>query len=226
MEIMTGKIQKEYKDLFKSVDITKSEFFSNSPPSIFVGRAGYPNRNVGVLTPPAKVEDAAMYDNQTEWAKQNVSIKDILRYRMNLINSRFRTNILSARGTNKFLDLSQQIGMAIKPVDVELELKRKIRLEFNLDPIAMPTGPKAALKKLTITENPKIPEKVDKVVDDYDMKASDALAYLYKNNFDEKMLQQLLSVGVLGLKKNRKLVPTRWGITATHSTISNFLLER
>jgi DNA repair protein NreA len=221
-----GKVEKEYGKLFENVDLRKSEFFSNSPPSVFIGRFGYPNVNVGILTPPEKVEDSWMYDSHTEWAKQNKTISEILRYRSNLVNSRFKAPVLSARGSNKFLEMSQEIGMAKKQVDVELELKKKIKLEFKNDPVALPMGPRGALKQLRITENTKIDRKVDKVVDDYDLKSAEALKYLYKNKFDEKVLYQLLSIGVLGLKKNRKLVPTRWSITASHSIVCNFLVDK
>ncbi len=85
-------------------------------------------------------------------------------------------------------------------------------------------GPAASLKKATITENPKIDQKVDKVVDDTDLKAADAINYLYKNNMDEQFLTRLLTIGNLGVKASRKLVPTRWGITATDTTIANNII--
>jgi hypothetical protein len=49
---------------------------------------------------------------------------------------------------------------------------------------------------------------------------------LYKNNFSEYTLSKILSVGVLGLKKNKKLVPTRWSITATDDTLGKLLLKK
>ena len=39
-------------------------------------------------------------------------------------------------------------------------------------------------------------------------------------------MSKILSVGVLGLKKNKKLVPTRWSITATDDTLGKKLLEQ
>ncbi|HXV47148.1 MAG TPA: hypothetical protein VD736_10805, partial [Nitrososphaera sp.] len=38
-------------------------------------------------------------------------------------------------------------------------------------------------------------------------------------------IHKVLSVGMLGLKKNRKLVPTRWSISATDDTISSRLTK-
>ena len=82
-----------------------------------------------------------------------------------------------------------------------------------------PTGPNGSLIKAKITSNSKIHTKVDKVVSDIDLKSVDAMVYLHKNDFDENFLSKILSIGTLGIKKNRKLVPTRWGITAVDDTL-------
>ena len=115
--------------------------------------------------------------------------------------------------------------MASKPVDVEINLKDKPRFKFKTDAYAAPTGPNAILKKAIITENPKIDYRVDKVVSDIDLKANDALIYLYKHDFDENFLTKILSIGNLGIKYDRKLVPTRWSITATDDALAKHLLN-
>ena len=48
----------------------------------------------------------------------------------------------------------------------------------------------------------------------------------FKNKFDEYTLSKILSVGVLGLKKDKKLVPTRWSITATDDILAKNLLRK
>ncbi|MCK5138558.1 MAG: hypothetical protein KAQ85_01845, partial [Thermodesulfovibrionia bacterium] len=55
--------------------------------------------------------------------------------------------------------------------------------------------------------------------------AANALNYLYSNNFDENFLSKLLSVGTLGIKKNRKLVPTRWSITASDDILGKNIIN-
>ena len=83
---------------------------------------------------------------------------------------------------------------------------------------------RAGLKKAKITSNVKINKKIDRMIND-EIKASQGIEYLYKNNFDEYTLNKILSVGVLGLQKNKRFVPTRWSITATDDTIGKFLLK-
>ena len=87
-------------------------------------------------------------------------------------------------------------------------------------------GPKGSLRKVKIVDNIKIKRSVEKVVEDKDLKAVDALKYLYKRGFEDSVMNKLLSVGVLGIKKNRKLVPTRWSITGTDDAIGKYLLEK
>ena len=201
--------------------LEKEEFTSDAV-SPFVGRYGYPNINVGILAPPEQSEDAWLYDAPKYWAADNFEIPKIVDFRSSLLNSRYNINI---KKRIKLLELSQDIAMSLKPVDVDIQLVEKPKFRLNLDSHMAPTGPNAKLKKAKITENPKIHTKVYKVFEDIDLKASDAVNYLYENKFDENFLSRILSVGTLGLKKNRKLVPTRWSITATDDIIGKNLIS-
>ena len=58
-----------------------------------------------------------------------------------------------------------------------------------------------------------------------DLKASDAVFSLYKNGVLFSKLEKSFSVGVFGEKKRRKLVPTRWSITAVDSNLSLRLID-
>jgi len=199
----------------------KEDFFGSSP-APFVGRYGYPEINVGIMTPPEQREDAWLFDAPKHWANSDFKIAEIIDLRSALINSRFKANI---KGQSKLLDISQEVGMASKPVDLEINLKDKPHFRLRTDAYLAPQGPNAQLEKARITENPKIDTRVDKVVSDIHLKANDALKYLYEKEFDENFLAKMLSVGVLGIKNNRKLVPTRWSIVATDDIIGKSLIS-
>ena len=198
------------------------ENFTSDGVAPFVGRFGYPNVNIGILAPPEQSEDSWLFDAPKFWSSNNYEIPKIVDFRSSLLNSRDNVNI---KKRIKLVELSQDIAMSSKPVDVDIELKEKPRFQLNLDSHMAPTGPNAKLKKATITENPKIHTKVYKVFDDIDLKANEAVNYLYENNFDENFLSRILSVGTLGLKKDRKLVPTRWSISATDDIIGKNLID-
>ena len=208
--------------IFKVKEAIQKEEFTSDGVAPFVGRYGYPYVNVGILAPPEQREDAWLFDAPKYWSAENYGIPRIVDFRSSLLNSRYNINI---KKRIKLLELSQDIAMSSKPVDVEIQLHEKPRFRLNLDSYMAPTGPNARLKKASITENPKIHTKVYKVFEDADLKANEAVNYLYQNKFDENFLSKLLSVGTLGLKKDRKLVPTRWSITATDDIIGKNLIK-
>ena len=95
-------------NLFK--EISNKDFFDgSSPPSIFIGRFGYPQVNVGILSPTQRTENAFIYDNPEYWYKNNYKIKDIVELRSSLINSRFKAKVEDVRKGTKFIEIAQEI---------------------------------------------------------------------------------------------------------------------
>ena len=208
---------------FRTRKLEELNFLSNSPPSVFIGsKLKYPNVNVGILSPSQPLKQVDLLNNSNEWTNLKLSIREILNLRNQLINSRYTTQV---KISSKLTEKSREIGMASKPTDLEINLEKVPRYLKEYDKISKPLLLSAPLKNIRITENTKIHTKVDKVFNDTDMKASEAINYLYNSGFDENFLQQLLTIGSLGLKKNRRLVPTRWGITATDDTIGKEIMK-
>jgi DNA repair protein NreA len=210
----------KYKDLG---NISKID--STSPPSVFIGsKLRYPLVNVGILSPLDKDENAWIYDNEKYWANNNFQINDVLKLRNSLLNSRFQSKVQDSRLKKRFVQIAQDIAVASRPVDVEIQLRKNLNLGKSQDRVITPHGMHAGLKQAKITGNVKIDTKVDKVMND-EIKASEGIEYLYKNEFTEYSLSKILSVGVLGLQKDKRLVPTRWSITATDDTLGKYLLK-
>ena len=226
-DIKFETIKKVTDTKFKFRDLKNIEKLeSNSPPSIFIGsKLKYPLVNVGILSPLERQENAWMYDSEKYWSENNFQVGEVVQLRSGLMNSRFQTKVKDVRApNNKFIEMAKEIAMSSKQVDVEIELKNRLSLKQR-DRVVTPHGMRASLKQARITSNVKIPQKIDKVAND-ELKASEAMKYLYKNEFDEYTLMKILSIGVLGLKKNKRLVPTRWSITATDDTLGKQLLEK
>lgn len=212
---------------FKARNIKNvSKFDSNSPPSVFIGsKLRYPVVNVGILSPLERDENSWVYDDAKYWANNNFQINDVIKLRSSLLNSRFQSKVQDSRLNKKFVQIAQEIAIASKPVDVEIELKNRINLHSKRDRVLTPHGMRGGLKKAKITSNVKVHRKIDKVIND-ELKSVEGMDLLYKSNFDEYTLSKILSVGVLGLKKNKRLVPTRWSITAVDDTLGKNLLKR
>ncbi len=218
-------IKKIAETKFRYRDLKISKLDSNSPPTVFVGsQLRYPLVNVGILSPLDKDENAWVYDDAKYWADNNFEINDVIKLREGLLNSRFQSKVQDSRLNKKFVQIAQEIAIASKPVDIEIQLKKRLKVGRGKDRVVTPHGMHAPLEKAKITSNVKIDRKVDKVIND-EIKASQGIEYLYKNNFNEYTLNKILSVGVLGLKKNKKFVPTRWSITAIDDTLGKSVLK-
>lgn len=206
--------------------LNSSKLDTISPPSVFVGsKLKYPFANVGIISPIQREEQAWIFDSPKYWAKENFEVLDIVKLRDGLLNSRFQARVYDARLKNKFVEISKEIAIASKPVDLEIELEKKMNLNKNLDRVTTYQGIKGDLKKARITSNVKVESKVDRVIND-EVKAGEGMNILFKNNIDENAISKILSIGALGLKNNKRMVPTRWSITATDDILSKNLLKK
>jgi len=204
--------------------LNKTHFSGNSPPEIFVGRFNYPNVNAGILSPEG-------YENTEEmsypeiWHEKKFSIYDILSRRGKLIYGKFNLNV-KTQSQKKFLNVMQELSMAYKPVSTEMYLQKPPISSSEINRFSPIIFNPAPLDHAKLQENPQIKPKVDYIVSDVHNKALDSINELYLNKISISSINKLLSAGLLGLKTTRKLVPTRWSITAVDDTISKNLLKK
>lgn len=219
----------KYKDI-EQIPLLKlkqefKQHFQGSSPAPFIGRFGYPQVNIGILSPQIS-GDTSHYDSPKAWNQQNTPIGNIASLRYGLVNSKTQWKVKDAFKKSRFLEICQEIGMASKPVELEVNLKDLPKLNLKPEKEIIPFGPQAEMQKAQITANPTIDSRVERVVSDVDLKAAEAVISLYKKGFEENFLTKLISVGNLGVGKNRKLVPTRFSITAVDSIIGNDLSKK
>jgi len=215
------------------------EIFGASPPGFFVGHFNYPSVYLGPLVPYQEfetglnIQDYHVLDAPELWFGKKMI--DIIRYRSSLVRSNFKTNVFIGQKNRKsslsikikkLLETSQELSMAARPVDTETKLG-KMNLSMMMDNHSLPMGPSGMTEKITITENTKIHPKVDYCVSDTDLKASEAISeHLYlKGHVPESTIKRVFSAGLLGEEKRRRIVPTRWAITAVDDIISKGLIK-
>ncbi|MFB0561455.1 MAG: Nre family DNA repair protein [Candidatus Lokiarchaeia archaeon] len=208
-----------YVKVSKSFDGT--QLIGDSPPSAFIGRKWYPYVYAGPMVPPER-GDTSILDIPELWFGKNV--EEIIGYRCKLVRGMFRTNVRDVNTENKLLRDTCELALAGNPVDSEVILKKKPKHRLLLSSQVQPMGPSAPLNKISIGTL-KIPKVVNKVYFDTDLKANDGILMLYDSKLPVTRIQRILSVGAMGIKDNRKLVPTRWSITAVDSNISKSLRE-
>jgi hypothetical protein len=193
-----------------------------SPPSVFVGRIGYPNVYAGPLVPPVH-EDTSLYDLPEFWFGK--SIDDIVGFRSMLIRGKHLVHVRKFEEAGKIIEKTRELALAVNPVDVELLLKKKPRGFLLLDDEVQPFGPSAPIRDLIVT-NARWDHQIEKAYSDTDLKATNAVLEIYSKGVLVTKIQRAFSVGAFGVKKNRRLVPTRWSITAVDSIISKELMEK
>jgi hypothetical protein len=120
----------------------------------------------------------------------------------------------------------QEISLADKPVSAEVFLKKEPKQNFNFDSHVPMIGNPAPLKSIKFQENLHIPPKADYFANDVDSKANNSISEMYKSQLKISHISKILSAGMLGLKKDRKLVPTRWSITAVDDILSKDILRK
>ncbi len=210
----------------KTKKLTKKEFEGSSPPTVFIGsKLPYPKVNIGIMTLSERRFNTWIYDAPNYWSRKGFDNNKIISFRKNLINSRTKARVSDIRKNKKILKQLQEVGMASIQTDLEIKLDKKPKSQLHFDEKNIPMGPTAKLKELKFESNIKIPKKVEKVYYDDDWKSKEAIRHLYKKGLNEHALSQLLSIGITGLKKNRKLVPTRNSITAIDDLIGKNLLK-
>jgi hypothetical protein len=217
-----------------------------SPPSVFVGRYGYPRITVGPLTSPVDVPLPERLETPGFLFQR--SIEDVYSIRSSMIRGKYRLDVRTSREAGdigseplfevekklptrgrKVLGSVQELSLSARSIDTEMGVNtygEKGLEPPSVDSISMPMGPSVNVNRVDINENPKVPRQVEKVTSDTDLKATEASVELFGSGIPLQHLVRLFSVGLLGEGKSRRLVPTRWTITALDDIISNDIKER
>lgn len=192
-----------------------------SPPGAFVGRFGYPKVYLGPLIPPTK-GDTRILDMPEMWLGK--SIQTIIDYRFRLIRGKSLVEVHHAVDPSRFLLDLHDLALSSSSVEIDARFRKKPRIGVTLSEETQPFGPSAMIKNLKIAASTG-EQKLEAVYYDGDLLASDGMVELYEDEVEVSRVQRLLSLGMLGIQKQRKIVPTRWSITAVDDTLSKYLLE-
>lgn len=200
----------------------RREVSGSSPPSVFVGRVGWPKVRVYPSVPPISGDTSSLEDPKA-WL--HMSLEDFLASRLILARGSLELDVRSARSPGRALSDIQALALSPRPADVELTLKRPLKPEPLLDEHVPPLGPSSPLLSLKIGSLPPPERIVEKAYEDVDLPAAEAVWKLYNYGVDVHRISRLLSVGAIGVGRRRRLVPTRWSITAVDKQISDRLVE-
>ena len=164
--------------------------------------------------------DTSVMDRPEEWIPGDIAQEEIIRYRLSLVRGIHQVKVADME--NQFVSKLQEIALSDRSIESEVRFSSS-PAGFSFSEEHTPYGPSAPIEHLEIEEQ-KWNRELERVYYDTDLKAADAVVELHRRKVPFSNIQKAFSVGVMGGKRNRHLVPTRWSITACDTTIGNRLL--
>ena len=155
-----------------------------TPPSVFVGRFGYPKVKVGPMVPPVH-GDTAILDTPEIWLGK--SMEEIVNYRFSLVRGVSSVDIHSPCG--KYVESLQELAMTSNPVESEITFeKAPIAVtgqakEFGLDTSAAPFGPIAPLITFKTSSPLSVDQRLEDVFYDKDLCSTEGIINLYQSSY-------------------------------------------
>jgi len=193
-----------------------------SPPSVFIGRIGYPKVSIGPMIPPV-MGDTTIIDTPEMWLGK--TLDDIVDFRSQLVRGKYTVNVTDVENPYHVVEYTRELALSNNAVFADAVFEKKPYGKIAFYDEVQPHGPSAPLKTLDIT-NPRYEQHLEKAYYDTDLKAKDAILDTYNNGVLVSKIQRAFSVGAFGIKKNRRFVPTRWSITAVDSTLGAELMKK
>lgn len=202
--------------------LASDEIQGSSPPGVFVGRLGYPKVSIGPMVPPM-FGDTTILDTPEEWLGK--PIDQIVDYRYSLVRGNSKASVDDAKEPGRLLSSLQELAMAARPVDTDLKLTKSPRRILTLSEDTQPYGPSGPLDRFKI-DNPSVDRRVQTAYYDRDLDAAGAIGDLYRKGVLVTRIQKAFSLGMFGAGSKRKLVPTRWSITAVDNSLGLELVDK
>ena len=203
-----------------SMEVGK-ELDGSTPPSVFIGSWNYPQVFAGPMIAPQH-GDTVIMDRPESWIPENKTQEDIIRYRLNLIRGKKTVNVTKLH--DRFIDKLRDIALSASSLESMAEFHRAPKgMSFSDE--HTPFGPSAPLDRLEIG-NARWEHNLERIYHDDDLLAADAVNDLHDRGLPFSCIEKSFSMGAMGTGKKRRLVPTRWAITACDSILANRLLQK
>ena len=197
------------------------EISGTSPPSVFIGRQDYPDVLAGPMVTSLH-GDTTLMDTPEAWISGNRTQEEIIGYRLGLVRGTRRVHAGDLE--SRYIGQLQEIALSAGSVESEAGFARVPQGRYFSEEHA-PHGPSAPIDRLEISGG-RWQHDLEKAFYDTDLMARDAVLSLHREGVPFTSIQKAFSTGTMGRGRNRRLVPTRWSITACDTTIADDLLAR
>jgi hypothetical protein len=149
---------------------------------------------------------------------------EIIGFRSQLVRGMTPVNVRKPEKAGKILDATREISLSEHYVETEMKLRKPPVKRLYIDNDIQPIGPTAPLDKVQIGFI-KWNHWMEKAHYDTDLKAAQAAKTLYRSGVSVNSIVKAFSTGSFGIEKNRRLVPTRWSITAIDDLLSKDMIK-
>ncbi|HUK38762.1 MAG TPA: Nre family DNA repair protein [Methanomicrobiales archaeon] len=192
----------------------------STPPSVFIGSWNYPKVLAGPMIAPVH-GDTRELDTPEAWIPAEKTQEDILGFRMSLVRGKRPVHV-GDLGSG-YIGKLQEIALSAGSVESEATFREAPR-GFSLSDEHTPYGPSGSLEKFDLGAM-KPDRSLERVFSDGDLTATEAVVSLHAGDLPFSAIQKAFSCGVMGVGRKRRLVPTRWSITACDTAIGDHLLK-
>lgn len=198
----------------------KKEIYGASPTDIFIGRYGYPKVFAGPMVPP-RLGDTSILASPESW--RSMSISDIFNMRFSLVRGMFTTDV-RGKENGREIEKIRELAMSTNSVYSEVNFSKSLYTTPELGESVEPFGLSGKISRFDIT-NTKADNRIEDKYLDTDATATDSIIELYDKGVPVSKVSRAFSAGLFGIEAKRRLVPTRWSITAVDDTISKQKVE-
>ena len=187
---------------------------------VIVGEKNYPNLATHNISNDNKISS---YKNSSDIVKKEYDNIFKIKAR-NILGS---TNPVHVKNTsNRIQDEIRDIYKAKNIVNFSSNFSKELTFDkVVVNKVAGIVGSKNDLISLNSTENTQTSKQVEKYCVE-DIKSREAIISLYERQVNEHQIINLLALGSFGISINKKLVPSKWAITAYDQTIEKYLYKK
>ncbi len=208
-----------HSHLMRSVDVGR-QLEGSSPPSVFVGSWNYPKVFAGPMIAPFH-GDTRMLDTPETWIPRRKTQEEIIGFRLDLVRGKQPVEVSDLH--NPFVEKLQEISLSNASIESEVAfLSAPGRATFSEE--HTPYGASAAIERLEFNSVDWNGD-LERIYYDTDLRAADAVLALHRKEVSFSAIQKAFSVGAMGIGRDRRLVPTRWAITACDTAIADACLS-
>ncbi len=217
-------LNKHKRDFYKKIKEYSSKIkltneIEGYPSGVIIGHKNYPNLKVHSIS--NSNIDSSFFKTAKIIKLDYSKIIDLKSKNILGTTSNIKIQDINSRITNELRDIYK----SKKLVDFSSKFEKELKFDkIIINKVAGIIGSHNELKSLTANSNISTSKQIEKNITT-DIKATQAVINLYEKGINESQIINLLAMGSFGINFNKKLVPTKWAISAYDQILEKYLFK-